>query len=178
MKTNFKLIERNNVQKASLNVFAIIISLVILSVTVDAQGIWKSFMEMSNANKNELATVNSTENLTTKNEANVFKTSSFMVYSEQESEASLKLEEWMINEAYFSVSSILKEEIESPMELEAWMTNENYFSQSVIHFTVETENALELEDWMLNERYFQISKNEELPLVLENWMFAENYWNN
>jgi hypothetical protein len=204
MKTNFKSQERNNAQKTSLNVFAIIISLVILSITVDAQGIWKSFIEMSNANKNDLVMVNSTENLTTENEANVFTTSSYAVYSEQETEESLELEEWMTNDAYFSTSTIMEEETEKPLELEAWMTNEslfavntafgtetedaleledwmtdeNYFSQSTIQFVEETENALELEDWMLNERYFQPTKNEEQPLALENWMIAENYWNN
>jgi len=176
MKTNFKSQEKNHVQKTSLNVFAIIISLVILSVTVDAQGIWKSFLEMSNANKNDLVVVNNTENLTTEDEANVFTTNSYAAYSEQETEETLNLEDWMTNESYFEENT-LETETEDALKLEEWMTNENYFNSSTFLFDTETDRPLELENWMLNEDYFQSAKNEEQPMALENWMIAENYWN-
>lgn len=177
MKTNFKSQEKSQAQKTSLNVFAIIISLVILSLTVDAQGIWKSFIEMNNANKNDLAIVNTTENVNTGDGKNTSLTNSYSAYLEPETEEPLELEEWMTNTTYFSTSAILETETEKPLELEAWMTNENYFGQSTLHFDEEVELPLELEDWMLNENYFRNSRTEEQPMALENWMIAENYWN-
>jgi hypothetical protein len=177
MKTNFKSQEKSQAQKTSLNVFAIIISLVILSLTVDAHGIWKSFIEMNNASKNDLAMVNSTENVNMKDGKNTSLTNSYSAYLEQETEEPLELEEWMTNTTYFSTSAILETETEKPLELEAWMTNENYFGQSTLHFDEEVELPLELEDWMLNENYFRNSRTEEQPMALENWMIAENYWN-
>lgn len=205
MKTNFKSQKGNNVQKTSLNVIAIIISLVILSLTVDAQGIWKSFMEFSNSNENDLVMVNNSANAITDNEADLTGTSSFAIYSETETEESLDLEEWMTDETYFSAATVTLEESEYPLELEAWMTDASLFAANTMYFETETENTLELEswmtddnifnqpsyqsveitesvleleDWMVNERYFQTDENEEQPLSLENWMIAENYWKN
>jgi len=203
MKTNFKSNEKNNVQKTSLNVIAIIISLVILSVTVDAQGIWKSFLEIKNVGRNDLATVNRNVNRTTETETNFFKAYSNVVYSAQEIEKPLDLENWMTNEFYFSNNAaMIKEteetlnledwmtnisyfevstsetESENALNLETWMTNDNYFNPSTFQFDTKTERPLEMENWMLNEHYFKLVKNEEKPLALENWMLAENYWGN
>lgn len=177
MKTNFNSKRKNNVQKTSLNVIAIIISLVILSVNVDAQGMWQSFQEMKNADDNEMLLANDSQNHSYENEAGLTEASSYEAYEEQETEATLDLEDWMTNESFFTVNT-METETENALELEDWMVNENYFNQAVFQNEAETESALELEDWMVNDTYFQAPKNVETPLALENWMLAENYWTN
>jgi len=177
MKTNFNSKRRNNVQKTSLNVIAVIISLVILSVNVDAQGMWQSFQEMKNADDNEMLLANDARSLSSENEAGLTETNTYSAYEEQETEATLNLEDWMTNASFFTVNA-MNTETEDALELEDWMVNENYFSQSAFQFETETENALELEDWMVNENYFQAPKNGDEPLALENWMVADKYWAN
>ena len=175
MKTNFKSTKRNNVQKTALNVAAIIISLVILSVNVDAQGMWQSFMEMKNAEESEIALANDTRNLSFVNEIGITEANSFASYEEQETEEALDLKDWMTNTSFFTVNTV---ETENALELEDWMVNEKYFRESAFQFEIETESALELEGWMVNDNYFQATENGDKPLALESWMVAENYWTN
>ena len=173
MKTNFEKQKRNNVQKTFLNVAALIISLIILSTTVDAQGIWKSFLEINNANGKDLVMVNETKNPSSVKKADLLKANSNKAYSEQETDEALNLEDWMTNESYFAVNTV---ETEEALQLEDWMTNENYFIPSSFQLNTVIDSPLELEDWMLNDNYFHSVKNEEQPMALENWMIAENYW--
>ena len=176
MKTNFEKQKRNNVQKTALNFTALAISLIIISITVDAQGIWKSFLEIRDSNDSNLIMADNSKNSSSIERDGLFETVSYAMYSELESEEVLELENWMTDESFFAVDN-MKTETENVLELEAWMTNDNYFIPSTVQYYTETESPLELEGWMLDEEYFKSVKGKEQPMALENWMIAENYWN-
>ncbi|HKI89848.1 MAG TPA: hypothetical protein VKA38_12535 [Draconibacterium sp.] len=174
---------KNNVQKAIFKSLAVVISLVLISFTVNAQGFWKALLENNSFNEIAMFMVE------TRNEANANATAkstdanTFAAYMETETEETLELEDWMTNDNYFMPATIsMEEETESPMELKSWMTSDSYFGSFSNMFEVETEQPLELESWMTNENYFSSStvkfENEtECPLNLENWMVEDKYWN-
>jgi hypothetical protein len=74
------------------------------------------------------------------------------------------------------------ENIEATLELENWMIDADFWDTGD-NLVIETTNdeALELESWMTNENTWQIGNNIELEteqlLVLEPWMINENIWN-
>lgn len=190
---------KNNIQKAILKSLAVVTSLVLISITVNAQDYWKSLLENYNFNESELAMVdNSTVVIPAETDANVF-----VSLLEQETEEALELESWMTDESYFTIGFSIEEEIENPLDLEDWMTNEALFNANSMYLEVETEGALQLEewmtdesyfdnstiqiieesdtelileDWMLNEKLFDINEEVEQPLELESWMVSENIW--
>ena len=190
---------KNNVQKAILKSLAVVTSLVIINITVNAQDLWKTLLENYNFNEIELAMVdNNTITLLVENEANGFE--SFLV---PETEEALELENWMADESYFTTSFSMVEEIENPLELEDWMINETLFNANSIYLEIETEEVLELEnwmtdaynfevstlrfieetdtelkieDWMINEELFTTNLEIEQPLELESWMVSEKIW--
>ena len=163
---------KNNVQKTILKSVAVITSLVLISLNVNAQYYWKSLPENYNFNENDLALLDNTVETTERADVNVF--ASFL---EQESEETLELEDWMINEALFNGNSIdAKVETEEALELETWMSDENYFESSVYQVMEETETELKIEGWMLNENSFEGAKETEQPLELEAWMISEEVW--
>lgn len=169
---------KNNIQKAILKSLAIVTSLVLISITVNAQDYWKSLLENYNFNESALAMVdNSTVANAVENDENVF-----VSLLEEETEEPLELQSWMTDESYFITVFSIKEEIENPLELEDWMTNEALFSTNSIYLEVETEGALELEHWMTDESYFdnstiQIIEESDTELIIEDWMLNEDLFN-
>ncbi|MCY1718829.1 hypothetical protein OU798_00650 [Prolixibacteraceae bacterium Z1-6] len=89
-------------------------------------------------------------------------------------EASLELENWMLDETIWSTSgSQLKIAQETRMEVENWMTN-------MYVWDVQVEN-LRLENWMVNENIWEVDhvvaySETEQDLSIENWMVNENIW--
>ena len=170
---------KNNVQKAILKSLAMGISLVLISLTVNAQDFWKTLMENNSLNSIALATVDHTfEASHASSDANAY--AKFM---KEENEETLDVEVWMIDENNFGRFFTVEEESENPLELEDWMTNETLFDANSIYFETETEDAWELEDWMtkaanFNGSLFQtIDQTEnENPLELEGWMISEKIW--
>ncbi|WP_346855880.1 hypothetical protein [uncultured Draconibacterium sp.] len=136
---------KNNVQKAILRSAAVIVSFVLISFTVSAQNFWKRLLENSSFNDIAIAMVDApaktnttTESLKAINynteiepqlevEAWMTDYSNFDVnlYSyEEETDAELGLESWMLNEDLFQAD----EEEEDALELEAWMTSSAVWS--------------------------------------------------
>ena len=129
---------KNNVQKAILKSLAVVTSLVLISLTVNAQDLWKSLLENYNFNEIELAMVdNNTVAIPVETEANGFE--SFLA---METEEALELENWMTDESNFATVFSTEEEIESPLNLEDWMTNEALFTTNSIYLEVDAEEAL------------------------------------
>ena len=165
---------KNNVQQAILKSLAVVFSLILISITVNAQDLLRSIYE-NNAFKDialAMADVNS-ETATELNNANTFS-----AFAEVESEATLNLEDWMIDETNFAIVISFQEEIESPLDIESWMTDDNYFNHPTFQYVEETENELEIEDWMLSDNLFTATSDNEKPLELENWMISDKVWNN
>jgi len=128
---------KNNVQKAILKSLAMGISLVLISLTVNAQDFWKTLMENNSLNSIALATVDNTfEASPASVDANAY--AKFM---KEENEETLDVEVWMIDENNFGRFFTVEEESENPLELEDWMTNETLFDANSIYFETETEKS-------------------------------------
>ncbi len=170
---------KNNVQKAIFKSLAVVISLVLISFTVNAQGFWKTLLENNSLNEIAMFMVESNH----ENSSTLSKDiNTDAVIEENETEESLSLEEWMTSSDYFQLTNLQMEEAtESPLALEPWMTSDNYFITGG-NTLKEMEHPLELEKWMTDANYFSTNtilpgRDVENKLTLKNWMVANNYWN-
>ena len=175
---------KNNVQKAIIKSLAIVISLVLISFTVSAQNFWKALLENNSLNEIAMFMVDlkpaSTANENTT--ATTMDANTFAAYMETETEETLELEDWMINDNYFAPAAVSMEvDSESPMELENWMTSDNYFGSFANMFEIDTEEPMDLESWMTDRSYFAsnvitFEDETEQPLQLEKWMVDNKFW--
>lgn len=162
---------KNNVQQTILKSMAVVFSVALISLTVNAQDFWQSIYENNGFKDIAMAMVNiKTETSVESTNADLFS------YYTEETEESLEIENWMMDEYSFGTFVTMETENESPLELEGWMTNDSYFNNASEMFIEETENELEIEDWMLNENLFNAAREVESALELENWMLSENIW--
>ena len=191
----------NNFQKAILKSLALVVSIVLISFTVNAQGFWGSLLENNTFNEIALAMVDtkyeSQPVLTDAN--NSTNVDAFAAFFEDETEEPLELERWMINDDNFTIGNTFEEVVEDPLELEKWMINEIFFSGTLFNFEIETEEPLEVEDWMLDTKIFEVESEkteidlkekyiiestfifenvEDYELKLESWMVDDNVWEN
>ena len=133
---------KNNVQKAVLKSLAVGISLVLISFSVSAQSFWKSIIENEIFNEIALAMVENKSKPQAKSIgiSEIIELKSFVAYFEIETEKTLELEEWMINETLFdaqqnsfekniiSKNTFIFREVEDPeLKLEYWMFNPKYW---------------------------------------------------
>jgi len=178
---------KNNVQKAVLKSLAVVVSFVLISFTVSAQGFWESILENNTFNEIALAMVESnTEAESSSNDTyNSSEATNFEVLLEEEVEESLELEDWMTNEANFTSVFIIEEAVESPLEVEDWMKDETYFAVPSISLEFEAEEVLEIENWMLNTENFsgtdmsyELAQAEDHELEIEQWMTNNKVWEN
>ncbi len=73
-----------------------------------------------------------------------------------------------------------QEIIENSLELEDWMVNDNFWSiNNIITFENATEEILQLESWMTNDNVWETEEivETEQELAIETWMTDENIWN-
>lgn len=166
---------KNNIQKAIFTSLAVLVSLVLISITVDAQYYWNALAESNSLTTNEIALF---ENSATIHSGATNAESAYVFLLEKENEDALGLENWMTNDLYFTSTISIEEEIETPLNLEDWMTSETVFNGSSMNMVVETEGVLELENWMTNENYFsvpsfQIIEEKDVELELQDWMLNE-----
>lgn len=134
---------KNNVKQTELKIAAVIVSIFLLSLTVNANSHWKNlltsdpFMEIVNAMSDS---PNESKKFTSdKNSAYAH----ISLLAEEDVEEALEFEEWMANEKLFST-------IETP-------TNENYTLKSEFNeFLINVnESGLELEHWMMSEDHWE-----------------------
>ena len=146
MKTNFKSLRGNNVQKTILRFAAVVISFILISFTVSAHDFWKRLITGSSFNEIALAMANHSKKV---NNSTDFANESF--------------------------DFILNQEKDEPLSLEPWMMEENFHSKATPVIVNETDIHLQLEPWMLNEKLFE-SRNVEKDLKLESWMVNDSIW--
>ena len=108
---------KNNVQKTILRSIAVVVSFVLISFTVSAQDFWKKLLENSSFNEIALAMV---ETSPEKPDSDSKAENLNYAYQENESEPTLEIEDWMLDEELFQVN----ENVELPLEVEPWMTSE------------------------------------------------------
>jgi len=138
---------KNNVQKTLLSTSAVIISLVLISFTVNAQDFWKMVITNSSFNEIALALADTREKPKT-----------------QEVNTETWVEKMMV-----------VEEAEEDLRVETWMKEPANFESQQFLAAPETENRLQVEAWMLDETHFGDVNNEE-PLRIEEWMLNDQLW--
>lgn len=166
MKTIAKTNKENRIQQVVLKTTAVLISLVLLSYNINAQGIWKTVwedaslaMETYHAASNEVIYA-----------SNV---------AAKEAEHAMELESWMINTRHFTAHAELKTETENALEIEPWMTNTAYFS-ATNYAVPEAEETLELEKWMVSDDFgvekdsMKNKKKSKLKATNDEHAIAEN----
>ncbi|SHJ16284.1 hypothetical protein SAMN05444280_11255 [Tangfeifania diversioriginum] len=151
MKTKIESQESKKVQHVTLTMALIFASLIIISVAVNAQESMKSYYA-SNAEGYTALSANEPR-LASATEASFKASDSFAALLEIESENSLEVEEWMVNESNFGTFISLEAETDEPLELEEWMTDEARF-YTTFEIAEEAEDELKVENWMLNGSLF------------------------
>ncbi|WP_347838575.1 hypothetical protein [uncultured Draconibacterium sp.] len=172
----------NNVQKAITKSLAVIISLVLISITVNAQDFWRTVLENNSFSQIAMAMVDQSEaGLPSADGYYTNEMTAYAEYANVEAEESLDVENWMTNENSFFTTITVETATESALEVEAWMTDENRFNTMATYLSVETEDALEVEDWMYNTDFFGVTTVEveeatETKLQVEAWMTNAEIW--
>ncbi len=171
----------NNVQKAGTKSMAVIISLVLISLTVNAQDFWKTVMRNNSFSQIAMALAdNSKPSTSPENTKYVTHSDAYTKYSVVDTEKALNVENWMLNENNFFTTLAVENEADDEMKVENWMTNETLFNGTAAYI-VESEEALELEDWMTESNYFgvqsiTIEAETEEALEFEAWMTDNKVW--
>lgn len=173
----------NNVQKAITKSLAVIISLVLISITVNAQDFWRTVMENNSLSQIAMAM---TDNSGASSSSTEFSAANdwnaYAKYAEVEADDELLLEDWMVSDNNFYTSVNVVAETEHALTVESWMTDNSYFNGMASYFKIEKEEPLQIEEWMQNSNYFDVKitgfeQETEKPLELESWMTAANIWN-
>jgi hypothetical protein len=156
MKTKQKTENRNNkLEKVVSRSAAVIVSFVLISFTVSAQGYWKHLLTNNSFGKMALLMVEKPAvDSSIANTAVVAEAESSPFFIEPAADEMLEVEAWMTDDVHFGAfSSIFEPAIESGLELEDWMKDESHFSS---RFAVEREEELKLEAWMTDDAYWRL----------------------
>ena len=157
MKTqNNKTGNRNNrLQKALLRGAAVVLSFVLISFTVSAQGFWKQLLTNNSFGKVAMLTVEAPEaNVKSVETAAPAEAENMAVYFETATDKPLELEDWMSDDAYFGAfNNILEPEVERNLEIEGWMMDESYFANQ---YAQVKDKELKIEGWMTDKKYWKL----------------------
>ncbi len=138
---------KNNVQKAITKSIAVVISLVLVSITVNAQEFWSTVYQHSSFNEIAMAMITDDAGTTTSSTGKLTLTA--------EKEATLELENWMTSETFFNTNTANLETVnENALDLETWMFNDVHFGNTTPTIVLDSDNTLKLEDWMVNDAHF------------------------
>jgi len=146
----------NEVERVFLRSAAVIISFVLLSFTVSAQGFWRELLTNNSFGKVALLMVEESAGAESSSESTLpSETGGSVFYFEQATDEALEIESWMTDDVYFGAYTHLSApEAEAGLELEEWMKDENYFSNKLT--VEEQEDELELEAWMTDGSYWRM----------------------
>ncbi len=87
----------------------------------------------------------------------------------------MTIENWMIDDSYFSAGSLPDKVAEGSLEIESWMLDENNFSSLAEALAPATEEVMEIEGWMTDESHFSQRVIDD-EIAIENWMLRNYYW--
>ena len=153
MKTIIKSFRENNVQKTILRSIAVIVSFVLLSFTVAAQGYWKQLL--INNSFNQIATA-------------LVENPSKKLPAEKSTENPSPANDGF---NYFYETN------ETSLNIEPWMTDEGYWELVPYDFNTVNESGLSLKPWMVETDFFNAGRVQEAPLELQGWMTNNDLWN-
>jgi len=143
-------------------IFAVVLSLGLISLTVSANGFWKQLLVNNTYGKMAMLMVDQ-ENANTKLLAHA------NTYSATNSTDAINASN------YFFVETAK----DSKMEIENWMTDGNYLGTNTFTDQISNEKPLEIENWMIENPLFNqpvIVAEYEPELTIEDWMTDESKW--
>lgn len=163
MKTqnNNQETNKSRFSKSTLGASAVLFGAILISLSVNAQNLWKEFS--NSATYGKMALVMDGQLKETENADAVFEA----IHAE------------IANQLY-RANEVFITEAEETMEVESWMTEEANFAPAVNFNTVETEESLEIEDWMTIEEFFnspEVMESAEPALDVESWMTDASLFN-
>lgn len=139
----------NQVRQSLLRGAAVVVSVVLLSFTVSAQGVWKQLLSLSSFG--EMAMLMVTETVVSEEPA---ATESVALNFETASDNTLEVESWMTDDVYFGAyNNLFEAATDQPLNVESWMTDGAYFGNRVI---AEKDAELNLESWMTDSYYWAL----------------------
>jgi len=166
MKTtnNAQKTENKKIENPVSKTFAVVLSLVLISFTVSANGFWKHLL------------VNNTYG----------KMATLMVDQQKGHEKLLAYAAPITVARSAEISStanlfMLETAKEQSLEIESWMADETYFVSNVVTNPVEPEESLTVEAWMTDSSLFNNPANDtesEPAMETEAWMLDKNIWTN
>lgn len=157
MKTTNKArkTENRKLKTTISKTFAVVASLVLISLTVSANGFWKQILVNNAYGKMAVLMVdqNNTDIMQLTNQpSSEISANSF--YIEPASDKDLPIESWMTSDITFRSRTISDQlSSEKSLEVESWMLDNPYFSKPVA--TIDSEPALEIENWMTNPLFWK-----------------------
>jgi len=141
---------KNNVQKAVLRSGAVVISFLLITFTVSANGFWMHLLTHNSFNQIAQALV---------------------VNSVEKPFAAARP---VTTDRY---AALMVAASDSRLALEPWMTNvSNFTKTSDLQVEQAADQALRLESWMLEESNFKFENAADEPLKLEGWMTDYSLW--
>lgn len=165
MKTikNVQKTENKKTLNAVSKTFAVVASLVLLSLTSSANGFWKQVMVNNSFGKmavmmDDHALANNVlplldRSLSTLDSGIAAKGVFGLTEQNMNSESPFKIENRTIARDFFEPTTDLMEvDAERPLTLEPWMIGDNFWETG----KVDAEPNLKLEEWMTNERIWLI----------------------
>jgi hypothetical protein len=161
MKTtnNVQKTENRNFEKPANKFFAVVASLILISLTVSANGFWKQLL--TNNTYGKMAVL--------------------MVDQENENKALLAYAtsaKSSVEIKHATPAFNFEPASEKSLEIENWMTNATYFNSQILNESDAVEKSLEIESWMLDVEKFSSDVTAEPALETEAWMMDENFWKN
>ncbi len=149
---------RDRMGQVLLRSGAVIFSVVLLSFTVSAQGLWKQLLAYNSFGKMAILMVRTseagsgTEKIKTARIVSApSETAAFRL--EPASDRNLEVEPWMTDDLYFGAyNRIFEVEKDKPLDIELWMVDSQYFAGSP---ESDKDRALQIESWMVDDRYWR-----------------------
>lgn len=151
--------DNRQLEGSSIASFTLVLSLVLLSITVSANGFGK-YLQLNNSLDQMASMMDRHYN--------------------QEIMAYLTMPAAYSSEIFNAVDAFfLETSAEKVLEIESWMTNEHFFVAPIPSFEMEVEEPLSVEEWMLTDQNFietTIITESDRPLDVEEWMLDESIW--
>lgn len=154
--------ENKKIENPVSKTFAVVLSLVLISFTVSANGFWKQLLVNNTFGKMAILMVDQ------ENENTRFLTYASPVASSTDARSSID-------------AFVIKSAPENNLKIESWMTKEALFGANALTDQACKEQPLKIENWMMDNSSFAvpvISTEKEPALKLEAWMMDENRWTN
>lgn len=140
---------------------AIVISFILISFTVSAQGFWRQLLTESSLSNVAMIMVGNSGSHST---ATVKSPATFENTIEDK-----------------TLIKTMELESDKPLVLESWMTSDRFFNNFTFSIVTDKDKRLELEDWMIDNTYFEtkssyLKTEKDKELKLEEWMVNDSLW--